>query len=186
MRRLGGPRHLTRRFFWSLWPGGTDPDADERLVAAMSPAERKLSNRLGPVDRLHGVAGVASVVSDLGERATDEVVVAAALHDVGKLAADLGTFGRVAASLVAALAGERRLDAWAELGDDPADAIDDPPGSWRRRVGRYARHDVIGAAALRRAGSARLVVDWAAYHHAPAGCPGDPELIAALRRADDA
>ncbi|MEQ8716428.1 MAG: hypothetical protein RIE08_02345 [Acidimicrobiales bacterium] len=186
MSRLGGPRHLIRRFFWSLWPGGTDPDAEERVVAAMSPAERALHQRLSPVDRLHGVAGVASVVSDLGERATDEVVVAAALHDVGKLAAGLGTSGRVGATLVAALVGERRLDIWAELGDDPADAIDDPPCSWRRRVGRYARHDVIGAAALRRAGSAGLVVDWAAYHHAPARCPGDPELIAALCSADEA
>jgi hypothetical protein len=186
MSRLGGSRHLIRRFFWSLRPGGADPGAEERLVAAMSPAERTLYHRLAPVDRRHGVAGAASVVTDLGQRATDDVVVAAALHDVGKLAAGLGTFGRVLATLAAAVAGERRLDAWAELADDPADAIDELPGSRRRRVGRYARHDVIGGAALRRAGSAGLVVDWAAHHHAAGGCPGDTEVIVALARADEA
>lgn len=184
MSRLGGPRHLVRRFFWSLGRRGVDPAAEERLVAALSPAERTLYDCLSGVDRRHGVAGVASVLADLGERATDEVVAAAALHDIGKLAAGLATSGRVAATLVAAVAGERRLDVWADLGSDAATAMDEAPGSWRRRVGRYAHHDVIGAAALHRAGSAELVVDWAAHHHAADACPGAPEVIAALRHAD--
>jgi len=103
----------------------------------------------------------------LADRATRPVLAAALLHDVGKTDSGLGTFGRVAATLVGRVLGPSRTS----------------PSS---RVGRYLRHDELGAALLGAAGSDPLVVSWAARHHRR-GSPGavPAEIAEVLAAADD-
>lgn len=109
-------------------------------------------------DQRHAV-GVARRVA---ETHTERPVLAAALlHDVGKIDAALGTFGRVAATLV----GRRRA---------------------RGRFALYLRHDAIGASLLTDAGSDPLTIAWAREHHLPPErwtVPAD--VAAALKAADD-
>jgi putative nucleotidyltransferase with HDIG domain len=87
-----------------------------------------------------------------------EVMAAALLHDVGKVDADLGTFSRVAVTLVAIAAGRQRL----------VDAGAARPGTWVGRAGLYLSHDGLGAGMLEEAGSDPVTVSWAAEHHLPA------------------
>jgi len=87
-------------------------------------------------------------------------VAAALLHDIGKVASGLGTFGRVAATLWGALGGAR-----AERGTG--------------RIGRYLRHEAIGADLLLEVGSEARTVALVAGRADPA----DP-VVAVLARAD--
>ena len=118
--------HLAARFVTSLPP--TPPAvtdevwADEHLTAG----ERALWVQLSNQDRRHSIA-VARRFAVRRPQATRAVIAAALLHDVGKLACGLGTFGRVAATVV----GDRG------------------PAAFRA----YHDHEAIGAELARRAGS---------------------------------
>lgn len=141
--------HLIRRFLGSLSPRRLSPADAAWVRSLLLDDERDLWERLPRADQKHA-AGVARLVAaELGDGATRPVLAAALLHDVGKVEAGLGTPGRVVATLV----GRRRGGRWAgERG-------------WRGRVGRYLRHDAIGADLLVAAGSDPLTVDWARDHH---------------------
>jgi hypothetical protein len=120
----------------------------------------------GP-DRRHAV-GVARSVGEALPGADREVLAAALLHDVGKVDSGLGTFARVPATLVGAVAGRARA------------------ARWHGRVGAYLDHPARGAAHLRAAGSAPLTVTWALEHHLPPSAWSlPPDLAAALAAADD-
>lgn len=151
--RLRDVPHLARRFFGSLRPQPPDQDEEAWLLGLLSPAERELYHAQPLVDRVHSVA-CAVAARDRLARPSDDLVVASALHDVGKAQAGLGTFGRVMATVVEAVvpAGVKHRFA-------------SPAEGWRARLDRYARHDRIGADLLRAAGSADVVVAWAAEHH---------------------
>ena len=156
--------HLARRFAGSLRPGGPS-EADEAWVGGLlSEAETDLWRRMSGADRRHGVAVARRVQAALGPTATRTVLVAALLHDVGKVVARLGTFGRVAASL-AGMVGRPGLTP---------------------RVEAYLRHGPVGADLLQEAGSDPLVVAWAGEHHQPSEIWSVPATIApALKQADD-
>jgi hypothetical protein len=123
-----------------------------------------------PVDRDHAVRNAEyCLASGLG----DEWVVAAALHDVGKVDADLGTFGRIIASLVMLVVGRQRAASLRAR------------GGVVRRIGAYADHPDLGAAMLAAAGSDPVVVTWAATHHRDlADCGFPPPVAAVLWHAD--
>lgn len=92
-----------------------------------------------------------------------EVIPAALLHDVGKIESGLGPFARAGATVV----GFVRRDVGG-------------------RVGRYLRHDAIGAQLLRDSGSDGLTVAWAAEHHLPPERWTVPRHLGdALKAADD-
>lgn len=150
---LGEARHLFKRFVWSVRPTRLDADDERELLACLNPAEAGLYSAMSVTDRAHAVDCARRVRVLLGAEATDEVVVASALHDVGKTEAALGTAGRVAATIAAAVLGHRRVRAWAAA----------PSG--RGRLGRYAAHPVRGAELLAAAGSSDLAVTWALEHH---------------------
>jgi hypothetical protein len=174
--------HLARRFAGSLSRAAPAPAEEAWAERVLLPGERGLWRRMSRADRRHAL-GVARRVesSALGRPGEQEdtgvqraVLAAALLHDVGKLDADLGTFGRVGATLAGTFGGLRRARRWEEL------------GGWRGRAGRYLRHDHRGAAMLGAAGSDPLVVSWAREHHQRPGTWGLPAAVAvALKEADD-
>jgi len=158
--------HLAKRFFGSLPPGGP-PAADEAWARShLSPGEVALWGRMSGPDRRHAV-GVARQVPE-------SVVPAALLHDVGKVASGLGTYGRVVATLAGAVAGRDMAPTWSES------------RGFTRRVGLYLRHDALGADMLRLAGADPLTSTWAAEHHLPPErWTLPPDLANALKAADD-
>jgi hypothetical protein len=160
--------HLVRRFLGSLRTGGPPPPDEAWAKDALLAGERVLWDRMSGPDRRHAVGVARRAEATLGSRATRPVVAAALLHDVGKVESGFGTFARVGVTLAAAAVGHERLS--------------------RRsgRVGRYVRHDVIGADLLEAAGSDPLTAAWAREHHQPKDrWTVDPEVGAALKAADD-
>jgi len=126
------------------------------------------------VDRRHAVL-VARLTADvLEERATRPVLAAALLHDVGKTAAGLGTYGRVVATVSERFADDATAQVWSTR------------RGITRKVGLYLRYPELGADLLRMAGSDDLVVAWSREHHLP---PEDwtvpRDLGEALAAADD-
>lgn len=171
--RLRDLPHLARRFFWSL--RGPEPDSGDEawLRSLLSPAERELYDAQPTVDRAHSVACAIAAREGLADP-TDELIVASALHDVGKAASGLGTFGRVAATVVNAVLPEAIARRWQVKG-----------GGLGHRMTLYARHDHVGADLLRDAGSADVVVAWALEHHQPEDRWSiEPELGRVLLAAD--
>jgi hypothetical protein len=147
--------HLARRFFGSLWPGGPRRFGTAFAESALLPGELDLWRRMSGPDRRHSVAVARRVGGE------PDMVAAALLHDVGKIEAGLGTFGRVVATIVG-------------------------PGRARGRMATYLRHDQIGARLLADAGARPLVVTWAGEHHLPpARWTVPPAVGAALKAADD-
>lgn len=150
--------HLARRFFQSIADRGPDSADEAWLVGLLSGAEAALYQQMSPSDRSHALrsARCPSLVDDAQR-------VAAALHDVGKIRAGLGTWARVGATLAGALYPRGIRGRWAD----------------------YQDHPRLGAEMLLDAGGAELTVAWAAEHHTPleeSSLP--PEVAAALAEAD--
>ena len=167
-------RHLSRRFFGSLVPGGPSAASEAWVSELLLSGEADLWRRMRAPDRRHAVAVARRVEVALGPAATRPVLAAALLHDVGKIDARLGTYGRVVATLAGKLGGASMAHAWSEA------------EGFTRRVGLYLRHGELGADRLRLAGSDPLTVAWAAEHHRPPeywSLP--PDVAAALKAADD-
>lgn len=162
MARLG---HLAGRFLTSLWPGGPALADDAWALHHLNPGETLLWRRMPGFDRRHAVGVARRVVRALGSSATDAVVAAALLHDVGKIESGFGVWRRVAATLWIGVRGRARVGGRTRL---------------------YADHPAIGAALLRDAHASALTVAWASEHHLPAErWSVDPALGAALKAADD-
>jgi hypothetical protein len=131
----------------------------------------------GP-DRRHALGEAQAVDRHLGDAphgsARRPIMAAALLHDVGKVEAGMGTWSRVAATVIAVALGRQRVAAWAG-----------PGRGWRARAGRYVTHDRRGAILLAAAGSDPLTVAWAGEHHLPAARRTvDPAVGAVLAAAD--
>jgi hypothetical protein len=125
------PGHLVARFFRSL--PSTPPSvaeevwADEHLLTG----ERALWVQLSNQDRRHSI-GVAQRFDDVRRGASRAQTAGALLHDVGKIECQLGTFARVAATLL---------------------------GPRTERFRLYHDHEEIGARLALDAGSAPETVD---------------------------
>jgi len=165
--------HLARRFAGSLWPGGPRPDGAAWAAARLTEREADLWRSMSGADRRHSL-GVARRVAEALPDADRPVLAAALLHDVGKVEAGLGTYGRVVATLSAAAAGRDQAEAWSAT------------RGFTRRVGLYLRHPELGGDMLALAGSDPLTVAWAREHHLPPDQWSlDPTIAAALKAADD-
>ena len=125
---ISASAHLAARFFTSL---GQHPPSDEGVAwvrSVLSAGEWELWERTSNPDKRHSIA-VARRFADVRPEATNAEVAGAILHDIGKLQCDLGTFGRVAATIVGPR-GERfrayhdheeiGADMVAAVGGDPA------------------------------------------------------------------
>ena len=150
--------HLARRFFQSILDQGPDTAEEDWLMGLLGEREAALYAQMSAVDRSHAVRSARCPVL-----ANDAQRVAAALHDVGKIQAGLGTWARVGATALGAVL----------------------PGLLRGRWTDYQDHPHLGAAILRDAGSAELTVAWAAEHHFSSRKSSlPPDVAAALAAAD--
>jgi hypothetical protein len=153
--------HLAKRFFSSL--SQREPSAADTAwtTSALLPGEQALWACMSVADRRHAVGVAREVERLLGPKASQPVLAAALLHDVGKVDSNLGTVARALATVVNRRTGPSRF-------------------------ARYRRHDEIGAAMLAAAGSDALTVTWTREHHLPPGRWSLPShLTAALKAADD-
>ena len=154
------------------------------MAELLRAGELDLWRRMSDADRRHAVGVARRVESVLGGPDGPELVAvavggvapllaAALLHDVGKVRCGLGTFGRVVATLLGAVAPGRTAG-WSDR------------GGARGRIGLYLRHPEEGAALLSEAGSDPLTVAWATEHHRPEGrWTVDRRLADVLHAADD-
>ncbi len=99
MNALAHVGHLARRFVSSLSDAAPPAADDAWATSFMIDAEAALWHRLSNVDRRHAVE-VARRFAGRRPTASREEMAAACLHDVGKLEAGLGTFGRVVATVI--------------------------------------------------------------------------------------
>ena len=158
----------------SMWPAGPSADNEQWVQSVLSDDELKLWRRMSRVDRRHAVGVARRAERQLGHEATKPVLAAALLHDVGKVTAGLGTYGRVVATVAGAAAGRSMAGAWTE------------GKGFTRRVGLYLRHPDLGADMLALAGSNPLTVAWAREHHLPEeDWTLPPDVARALKAADD-
>jgi hypothetical protein len=166
--------HLVRRFVGSLRPGRPRLRDEEWARSHLLPGEQGLWERLSNPDRRHAIVVARRVERALGHEATRPVLAAALLHDVGKVASGLRTYGRVIATLSAAAAGHAAATAWAST------------RGFTRRVGLYVRHPELGAEMLELAGADPLTVAWTREHHLPrAKWTVDVRIADVLKSADD-
>jgi hypothetical protein len=137
---VSGVGHLARRFVRSLSPA--EPPADEAAWATghLSPGERALWQSMAVADRRHSIEVARRFVARR-PAAPREEVAGALLHDVGKVEAGLGTFGRVVATVV---------------------------GPRTPRSRRYHEHEAIGARLATAAGSSPATVALIEGHGAAA------------------
>jgi hypothetical protein len=91
--------HLIARFVTSL-PANSPSVADEIWADDhLTKGERSLWVQLSNQDRRHSIAVAQRFVEDRPEATVPEIA-GALLHDVGKIECRLGTFGRVAGTLI--------------------------------------------------------------------------------------
>ena len=166
--------HLVRRFFGSLRPGGPGAAAEAWVAERLLPGELALWRQMSRPDRRHAHGVARRVERALGDAATRPVLAAALLHDVGKIDARLRTYGRVVATLSAAVAGRDMAEVWRNQ------------AGFIRRVGLYLLHPGIGAEHLELAGADPITVAWAREHHLPEDQWTIPRHLGdALKEADD-
>ncbi len=166
--------HLAKRFFGAVRTGGADPEETAWVVRNLRASEQELWFRMSGPDQRHAVVVARRVESALGAEASRPVLAAALLHDIGKIEAGIGTWGRVLATLVALVVGRDRARSW--VGRTGA----------LRRIGLYHSHGEGGAALLADAGSDALTVTWAREHHLSSDrWTLDPAIARALKDADD-
>ena len=182
------PAHRAGRFFGALRPGPPPAPEWAWALSQLSPSEQRLLLKMRNPDRRHAVEVARRVqaqlavsadgasAGDLDDGASDGsaestdhawIITAALLHDVGKVASGLRTYGRVVATLCGVFGGRDLAEIWQR-------------GSGiTRRVGMYLRYGDIGAEMLELAQSDPRVVAWSMEHH------GAPESWAVPRAAGE-
>lgn len=160
--------HLARRYAGSLSRAEPAADDERWAVSHLQGGELVLWRRMSAADRRHAIGVARSLRIDVDSEERPDVVAAALLHDVGKVASGLGPNGRAMATLWSAVVGRSR----ATTGEG--------------RVSRYLRHDAIGARLLDLHHARPLAIVWAADHHRPrAAWRVPPDIGDALKAADD-
>jgi predicted HD phosphohydrolase len=172
-------RHLSGRFVRALWPGPPRAADVDWVESVLTPAGFVQFRRQPNHDQRHAIAVARDVHDRLAgtEYAGDTRWLSAALlHDIGKLDARLGVYGRVVATVSGAVAGRDHAEAWSTS------------SGFTRRVGLYLRHTELGGDRIRIAGEPEEAALWSAVHHDPErwdDLPIPEPVIAALDAADN-
>ncbi len=96
---LTQPHHLAVRFFGSLSSRPPEPEQEVWAESKLLDGEVELWRQMSNQDRRHS-AKVARRFVAAWPQASRAEIAGALLHDVGKIECGLGTWGRVAASVV--------------------------------------------------------------------------------------
>ncbi len=155
-------RHLVARFFGSIVPRRLSETDRHWVHVQLSEPEAALWTKLRRADAVESVDVARRALIALQSVGSDDadatnVIAAALLHDVGKLDSDLGTYGRVVATVAGKLAGPSMAQAWVHT------------SGFTRRCGLYLQHAELGGVRIRVAGGREVAAAWAVAHH-------DPEL----------
>jgi len=156
----GSLAHLTARFFDVLTARHLDVAERATVDLWLAPELAEVFFDQQPPDQRHGYEAALSVIAQGFD--TDDVVVAALLHDIGKRHSRLGVIGRSVASLMI-------------LGRLP---LSD-------RMTMYRDHGIIGAKELAILGAPGLAIEFALHHHGPRPVGFDPATWNALEHADE-
>jgi hypothetical protein len=122
--------HLVRRFVTSLSRQPPTAEAEAWAQGWLTAGEGELWAAMPAADRRHAIDVARQFVARRPQASRGEIA-GALLHDVGKVSSRLGTFGRVAATLV---------------------------GPRTRRFRLYHEHEAIGATMAAQAGSEQVTV----------------------------
>lgn len=172
------PAHLVARFVRVVRAAPPDAADDAWAAGFLTPGGAALYAAMPDADRRHAVDGGRLVAGALAPDDPDRAgaVEAALVHDVGKRHARLGPVGRSVATVVG----------WV-VRSDGRRAVLARRGGPTGRIGRYLRHDLVGAAEVEAAGGSALATAWTRDHHHPArfaALPARIATVAALDRAD--
>ena len=177
MGYFGSTNHLVKRFLYSLRRFGKSDEGQLTLFALLNEKERQLFDHQSEIDQKHSLRSVMRLVEIEGPDAHPDLVVAAALHDVGKTQSQLGVLGRVVATCASAICGLGRVHNWGHKAR----------GTMLHRISVYVTHPEIGARMLEEAGSSKLTVTWARDHHKTLEESSlEKTLFATLAKADRA
>ena len=136
---VGRLAHLVRRWWTSV--RATEPTSSDTawVNGLLLEGEREIFRRMSVADRSHAIT-VARRFRAMLPDATREAMAAALLHDVGKVASNLGSTARVAATVL---------------------------GPRGERFRRYHDHEALGIEMCRTAGSAKITLDLLEGHGSP-------------------
>ena len=146
--------------FWRTVFQTTNSGDFEQAQGLLSPAQWALFKQLQAAEQEHALR-IFQGLRNKGEKQPD-LLVAALLHDVGKLHYPLNPIERAMVVVMKALlpAQARR---WGEL--PPGNGMDLP--GWRKAFVVAQQHAAWGADLARQAGVTPLVESLIRYHHAP-------------------
>ena len=146
------------RQFWRTITAKPDPLELEEALALLTPSQAVLFSSLQPGEQYHALEMVHKLV-DQGESQPD-LLVAALLHDVGKLRYKMNPLERAVVVLVRRLSPETAR----QWGSPPSKGWESLPG-WRKPFVVAEQHDTWGAEMAHQAGVSPMAEDLIRRHH---------------------
>jgi putative nucleotidyltransferase with HDIG domain len=154
------------RQFWHTITIKIDPFELEQAMKLLTPEQAVLFSRLQPGEQAHALAMHRKLVKE-GENYPD-LLVAALLHDVGKLRHPLNPLERATIVVARGLVPEM-VRQWGSM---PEEGWESLPG-WRRPFIVAEQHAAWGADLVHQLGVSPQVEDLIRRHHHPAGVNSD-------------
>jgi putative nucleotidyltransferase with HDIG domain len=150
------------RQFWRTVSLKTDPHGLEQAKALLTAGQCELFLQLQPAEQSHALAMYRKLLEQ-GENHPD-LLVAALLHDVGKLRYRMNPIERTMVVLGKALVPDQAQH-WGEMPNNGWDSL----SGWRKAFIVAGQHADWGAEIAREAGVSPLAESLIRKHHDPAG-----------------